>query len=365
VRQLKFETDRTPALALLGKLLWKQTPQGAFDLLVQLGAWRFHEDLALLRSGFPLRFTAEEETAAKEASKCNHDPDSLLGIRWDFRQMKVFTIDGPSTTDIDDGLSIEKVMRKNTEGADEEKYRIWIHIADADRWAPRDSALFEVARQRITSLYLPTGPITMFPESVTEGLMSLQAYTDSYALSLGVELNDDGSVDKNSLVITPSIIQVTYRLTYDDVDEMLEEGIGYQEEWELGALLGESLKRRKYRIARGSTEGIVLNPIPYATLSTTEREGAIDGIDIELNVQVAYNSGKNQSSTLEQLTAPTSSMEEPVSSSYLLVTEAMIMAGEAIGHWKAEMDDQMAKESSTGHKNSLRLAFRTQPQPGQ
>lgn len=174
VRRLKYRVDRSPALSLLSKMLWKRTPQGAFELLVQLGIWSQHEDLALLRSGFPLRFTEQELAVAEKAFNSTHDPDTLLGLRKDFRGMKVYTIDGPSTQDIDDGLSVEKVTRTAPDGSPMERHRIWIHIADSDRWAPRNSSLLDIARQRITSIYLPTGPIPMFPPRVSGNLWPSQ-----------------------------------------------------------------------------------------------------------------------------------------------------------------------------------------------
>jgi len=55
-----------------------------------------------LRSGFPLRFSEAEMEAAVKASKNTHDPDGALGIRRDFRHQKVYTIDGASTSEIDE-----------------------------------------------------------------------------------------------------------------------------------------------------------------------------------------------------------------------------------------------------------------------
>jgi hypothetical protein len=227
VRYLKFIQDRTPALQCLAKLRWKRTAQGAFDLLVALGAWEVHEDLALLRSGFPIRFTQSEQNAANNAlirsklksAQVEDDIDEILGLRQDLRHLKVYTIDGASTSEIDDGVSVE-IME--SEKGQSPRYRIWVHIADADRWAPRVSDLFEAARKRITSLYLPSGAISMFPPRAGTELMSLKANQDlCYALSLGVILrDDDGSIDLESLILTPSIIRVSYRLTYD-VSEMM------------------------------------------------------------------------------------------------------------------------------------------------
>ena len=190
VRRLKHKLDRIPAVQLLADLQWKRTTQGAFDLLNALGAWTTHEDLALLRSGFPLRFSQAELDAAKEAAQFTNDADHTLGLRQDLRHLKVYTIDSASTSEIDDGLSVEKI----TQPDGSVKHRLWIHIADADRWAPRHSGLFQTAQIRITSLYLPRATISMFPPDISSGVMSLKTNQDSFALSLVAELNDDGSL---------------------------------------------------------------------------------------------------------------------------------------------------------------------------
>jgi len=64
VRRLKYQLDRRPAMDLLAALNWKRSTQGAFDLLVALRAWDKHEDIALIRSGFSIRFHPDELEAA-------------------------------------------------------------------------------------------------------------------------------------------------------------------------------------------------------------------------------------------------------------------------------------------------------------
>ena len=202
-------------------------------------------------------------------------------------------------------------------------------------------------------------------------IMSLKANTDVYAVSMGIEVLEDGAVDPSSIVIFPSLINVMYRLTYDEVDEMLEEGIGYKEEWELGTLLSIATKRRKYRIINGSSEGFVPTPIPQKTISISQDENAPDGINIKVDVSVSHNAGKNQTVGAEESSKMTgnlkSSMAQPVSSAFVLVTETMILAGEALGRWKVLQDEIWEKNADSNDikfRNSLRLPFRTQRKPG-
>jgi hypothetical protein len=68
VRRLKYQQNREPGSQVLSALTWKRNTQGAFDLLVAIGAWGKHEDLALLRSGFSLRFNDKELQSVHDVS---------------------------------------------------------------------------------------------------------------------------------------------------------------------------------------------------------------------------------------------------------------------------------------------------------
>jgi hypothetical protein len=67
-RRLKYQNELTPGLQLLTELQSKRSAQGAYDLLVKIGAWQKHEDLALLRSGLSTRFSSAELGAADKVS---------------------------------------------------------------------------------------------------------------------------------------------------------------------------------------------------------------------------------------------------------------------------------------------------------
>jgi len=168
-------------------------------------------------------------------------------------------------------------------------------------------------------------------------------------------------------VVSPSKVCVSYRLTYDDVDEMLEEGVGYSEEWQLGALLDAAKKRRQHRIENGSTEGFVPNPIPQAMVSVTSDPDAIDELAIDISVDSSQNAGINQTEgATDGSNIPSEpSNVPPLSPAYMMVTEMMIMAGEALPKWKLRMDnnDGLVNGNKPILENSLVLPFRGQPQP--
>ena len=359
-RRLKFERDVDAGTQILASLMRKRTAQGAFDLLVAMRVWSNYEDLSLLRSGFPVKFTDREEDTVKEALLNVKDYDSILDIRKDLRSMKVITIDNESTKEIDDGLSVEIIdLPDGTR-----KQRLWIHISDAEGYAPRSSRLFEVGSRRGTSIYLPTKTYPMFPESIAHNEMSLLAGQDSRALSLGVELSPSGEVDESSIIVTTSTINVDYRLTYDVADEMFEEGVAFNEEWELGALLDAAKLRREYRCRQDSIESKIETQLPNGVITTENDEAAEGGVEISIEVEYSHNSGFN-SSTIADDRMNSFADALPLSPSNLLVTEMMILAGEAMGKWIMKESKSNEETHFTAYPMKLKLSapFRSQTKP--
>ena len=78
-------------------------------------------------------------------------PDPDADWRADLTAHRVLTIDDASTTEIDDGLSVEL----QPGGAP----RLWVHIADPSRWVGFGDALDAEAARRSKSTYLPTGEL--------------------------------------------------------------------------------------------------------------------------------------------------------------------------------------------------------------
>ncbi|MCS6959863.1 MAG: ribonuclease R [Pseudanabaenaceae cyanobacterium SKYGB_i_bin29] len=224
------ERERTQAQEILTIAKRLKTEAAAFDLLVDLGLWSVHENLALKRSQIPVAFPPEVLTLAAERL---HNPPPDMSHRLDLRHLRTYTIDDISTTEIDDGLSIDND-------------RIWIHIADPTRWVLPGDALELEARRRATTVYLPTGMIPMFPQELATGPMSLVQGQECCALSFGVVLAEDGSI--RDWQIATTLVCPTYRLTYDDVTEMLEIGA----EADLDRLYYWAKKREQWRLCQGA-----------------------------------------------------------------------------------------------------------------
>jgi exoribonuclease-2 len=291
--------NRAPALEVLTAFGRAETTQAAFQLLVDLGLWSPHENLFLRRSQLPTQFSSR----VLEMAQCRlaDPPLDLDPDRLDLTHLKVYTIDDESTREIDDGLSVEFLEFG--------KQRLWIHIADPTRWITPEDELDLEARRRCTTLYLPTGMIPMFPQDLATGPMSLTQGRICTALSFGVVLDSEGAIESYS--IHASQVKPTYRLTYEDVDEILE--LGVQAEPELEALAQSAKRRQTWRQSQGAIT--ILMP-----------ESSIKVQDDEITIDVLDNSISRQ-----------------------LVAEMMILAGEVAGRY--------------GREHGLPLPYRGQAQP--
>ena len=274
--------------------------RGAFQLLVEIGWWSKHENLFLRRSSYPTNFSKKVLDVVQP--RLQSDSTEADQNRLDLTHLKVCTIDDESTTEIDDGLSIEYL--------DNGTAKIWVHIADPTRLVNPGDELDLEARRRSTSLYLPTGMVSMFPPDLATGPMSLVQGQVCSALSFGVILDETGGIQEYE--IYPSLIKPTYRLTYDDVDEMLQ--LGLQNEPEIADLARQSKLRREWRKAQGSIQ----IKMPESVIKVKDNE--------EVTIELIDSSPSRQ-----------------------LVAEMMILAGQIGGRY--------------GTENNLPLPYRGQPQP--
>ena len=269
-------------------------------LLIELGIWQRHENLFLRRSAYPSQFPAKVTAVAHD--RLTNPPPDPDPDRLDLSHLKSYTIDDESTSEIDDGLSVETLP--------DGQYRLWIHVADPTRLMSPNDELDLEARKRSTSLYLPTGMVSMFPTELATGPMSLLQGKKCPALSFGVILDEAGAAQ--DFQIAASWVKPTYRLTYDDVDEMLVMGI--QNEPEVAILAKAAKQRGQWR----KSQGAITIKMPEAVIKV--------GQDDDVQIYLLETSVSRQ-----------------------LVAEMMILAGEIAGRFcQAE---------------NIPVPFRGQPQP--
>ena len=198
--------------------------------------------------------------------------------RADLTHLEAWAIDDEGNTDPDDAISLEGD-------------RIWVHVADVAALVRPDSHLDLAARERGANLYIPEGIVSMLPPALTDVLgLGLQAV--SPALSFGFRLLPDGTVGE--VEILPSRVRVK-RISYDEADRRLAEP-AFAPLYEL---------TRRYREARLARNAASIE-LP------------------EVNVRVA--DGEVEIRPLPRL------------ESRKMVTDAMLMAGEAAARFAVEHD---------------------------
>lgn len=230
------------------KKIIKQTsliPQKtSFQLLVELKHFSPDENLNLYKYGFPTHFSDE----AEQELSClpSVSPDAH---RRDLTDLDCFTIDGSNTTDMDDALSIEQLTNS--------ELRIGVHITDVSSLIHTDSMLDYEARERGLTLYLPDRTWHMFPDRFAEDLASLRESTNRPCISTFIHVDNTNKVISKEVI--SSIIHIRKRMTYDDVDQQINEP-------RFTALLKLAQKLRDDRISNGA----VIMPRPEVNIDATQ-----------------------------------------------------------------------------------------------
>ena len=132
--------------------------------------------------------------------------------RLDLRDKEIFTIDGEDAKDLDDAVCVEKLENGN--------FYLGVHIADVSNYVKDSSKLDKEAILRGTSIYMMDRVIPMLPKELSNGICSLNAGEDRFAISVFMEINKDGKVVSSD--IKKSVIKVTKRMNYSDVTKLLE-----------------------------------------------------------------------------------------------------------------------------------------------
>ncbi len=133
--------------------------------------------------------------------------------RVDLRQTPLVTIDGEDAKDFDDAVFCEK---KKGGG-----WRLLVAIADVSHYVHPGDPLDVEAQRRGNSVYFPEHVVPMLPESLSNGLCSLNPHVDRLALVCEMSVSKAGNVSRYSFF--EAVICSHARLTYTKVGKMLQE----------------------------------------------------------------------------------------------------------------------------------------------
>jgi exoribonuclease-2 len=125
-----------------------------------------------------------------------------------------FSIDDVGTTEIDDAFSVTWLAGGGV--------RVGIHIAAPALTIARDSALEKIARERLSTVYMPGDKITMLPQTVIERY-TLAAGQECPALSLYAEFAADGTAVRQDTRLER--VRIAANLRHEELDAELR-GVG-------------------------------------------------------------------------------------------------------------------------------------------
>lgn len=164
---------------------------------------------------------SEQAMAEAEAIPTEVSEEEKVG-RLDLTNKLIFSIDGASTKDRDDAVSIEINERGN--------YVVGVHISDVSYYVHPGMQLWEEALQRGTSVYMADTVIPMLPHKLSNGICSLNPDVDRLTFSCIMEVTPEGQVLNYDFVDT--VINSRKAMTYEDVNRIFEDGElpeGYEE----------------------------------------------------------------------------------------------------------------------------------------
>ena len=162
----------------------------------------------LLNEGIEEKFPNE---VLQELDKIDEDFSDELENRKDLRHLDIITIDGSDAKDLDDAVYVEKT---------EDGYKLFVSIADVSYYVRENTELDTEALKRGNSIYLVDRVIPMLPRKLSNNLCSLNPNEDKLTFTVEMDLDKRGKVIKNDFY--KSVIKSKYRMTYENVNTILE-----------------------------------------------------------------------------------------------------------------------------------------------
>ncbi|MDO9568165.1 MAG: RNB domain-containing ribonuclease [Hydrogenophaga sp.] len=258
--------------------------------------------------------------------------------------VQAFSIDDSHTTEIDDALSIQ--------GLGTGTVTLGIHIAAPGLVVLPDGPIDQVARNRLSTVYMPGHKITMLPDEVVQAY-TLEAGRDCPALSLYVTL-DEATLTIQDRRTALERVPIAHNLRHDKLDTVITE------EWLNGAAPAsealveahiEALQPQLafiFRLARhlkAQREVVRGKPENFSRPDYTFRLEGVSGSEPAGHETVVIGT--------RQRGAPLD----------LMVAEAMILANSSWGQWLAECGVPGIYRSQASLQPGVKVRMGTKAQP--
>ena len=168
-------------------------------------------EIAVRQHHLPHQFSAACEKAAAKIPSAVRKTD--IKGREDLRDLPLVTIDGESSRDFDDAVYAEKQGRN---------FRLVVAIADVSHYVKPKDAIDADALDRATSVYFPRRVIPMLPESLSNGICSLNPDVDRLCMVCDMVFTYAGNL--KSYRFYPAVMRSHARLTYTQVWDWIQNG---------------------------------------------------------------------------------------------------------------------------------------------
>jgi len=204
--QLLYKPDRNRLETKALEAACTETGLSAPRLLARCGALASCHDFHIGRFMFEY-FPQGTDFAASANSFVDNTPQDLP-----IAAVAAFSIDDAHTTEIDDALSVTPQPGGG--------WRIGVHIAAPGLGIHRDDVIGVIARQRLSTVYMPGRKITMLPDALVERF-TLAAGRNCPAISLYLDVAADLRVLGRETRI--EIVPVVANLRHHDIEPLFNE----------------------------------------------------------------------------------------------------------------------------------------------
>ena len=219
----------------------------------------------IYREGLSETFSDEAMQQTKEVIKEKIDYSN----RKDLTKLPIITIDGADAKDLDDAVYVEKLENGN--------YKLIVAIADVSHYVKKDTVLDLEARHRGNSVYLVDRVLPMFPKEISNGICSLNEKEEKLTFSCEMEIDLKGDVVNYE--VYKSVIKSVHRMTYKDVNAILDGDKGLINEYsDIYEMLKQMLELSKILRAKKFTRGSIDFELPELKVVLDEDNNKVEKV---------------------------------------------------------------------------------------